>query len=77
MMPQKWVEAFDVVAGLRYQTRFSTVPDPNAVGLFGEAGLARRPQSGTALGGCAALWLHCLRCASVRADHRAAELNSW
>ncbi|NMM91955.1 hypothetical protein B2J88_48120 [Rhodococcus sp. SRB_17] len=40
-VPQEWAAAFDATfAGIRYQTRFTTGPNPNAVGLFGEAGEA-------------------------------------
>lgn len=38
-IPQEWAAAFDATfAGLQYQTRFTTGPKPNAVGLFGQAG---------------------------------------
>lgn len=38
-VPQEWAAAFDAAfAGIRYQTRFTTGPKPNAVGLFAEAG---------------------------------------
>ena len=41
-VPQEWASAFDAVSfgGLRYQTRFTTGPTPNAVALFHEAGEA-------------------------------------
>ncbi|MDJ0362155.1 RES family NAD+ phosphorylase [Rhodococcus sp. H29-C3] len=40
-VPQEWAAAFSATfAGIRYQTRFTTGPNPNAVGLFGEAGEA-------------------------------------
>ncbi|MGW5072585.1 RES family NAD+ phosphorylase [Rhodococcus sp. NPDC004095] len=41
-VPQEWAAAFAAVSfdGLRYQTRFTTGPNPNAVGLFNEAGEA-------------------------------------
>lgn len=43
-VPQEWAAAFDATfAGLRYQTRFTTGPHSNAVGLFGEAGEADWP----------------------------------
>ncbi|WP_241665660.1 RES family NAD+ phosphorylase [Prescottella subtropica] len=44
-VPQEWAAAFDRVtfAGLRYQTRFTTGTNPNAVSLFGEAGEADWP----------------------------------
>lgn len=43
-VPQEWAAAFSAAfAGLRYQTRFTTGPTPNAVGLFGEAGEAAWP----------------------------------
>lgn len=36
---QEWAAAFDATfAGIRYQTRFITGPNPKAVGLFAEAG---------------------------------------
>ncbi|WP_137725804.1 RES family NAD+ phosphorylase [Prescottella subtropica] len=39
-VPQEWAATFDGAGfdGLQYQTRFTTGPHPNAVGLFGEAG---------------------------------------
>ncbi|MET3959931.1 hypothetical protein ABIE52_006866 [Rhodococcus sp. OAS809] len=43
-VPQEWAAAFDAhFAGIRYQTRFTTGPNPNAVGLFGDAGEASWP----------------------------------
>ncbi|MDG3010694.1 RES family NAD+ phosphorylase [Rhodococcus sp. D2-41] len=44
-VPQEWAAAFDAAtfAGILYQTRFTTGPNPNAVGLFGEAGEADWP----------------------------------
>lgn len=43
-VPQEWAAAFDATfSGLRYQTRFTTGPHPNAVGLFGPAGEADWP----------------------------------
>lgn len=40
-VPQDWAAAFEALfAGIRYQTRFTTGPNPNAVGLFGPAGEA-------------------------------------
>ncbi len=43
-VPQEWAAAFDATfAGLRYQTRFTTGPNPNAVGLFGQTGEAGWP----------------------------------
>ncbi|MEE2058652.1 hypothetical protein [Rhodococcus artemisiae] len=43
-VPQEWAAAFDAdFAGIRYQTRSTTGPNPNAIGLFGEAGEADWP----------------------------------
>ncbi|SDC55720.1 RES family NAD+ phosphorylase [Rhodococcus tukisamuensis] len=43
-VPQEWAAAFDAAfAGIQYQTRFTTGPNPNAVGLFGESGEADWP----------------------------------
>lgn len=43
-VPQEWAAAFDATfTGLRYQSRFTTGPGPNAVALFGEAGEADWP----------------------------------
>lgn len=43
-VPQEWAAAFDAhFGGIRYQTRFTTGPNPNAVGLFGDAGEASWP----------------------------------
>jgi len=43
-VPQEWAAGFDAAfAGLRYRTRFTTGPNPNAVALFREAGEADWP----------------------------------
>ncbi|MBF4476518.1 RES domain-containing protein [Rhodococcus rhodochrous J3] len=41
-VPQEWAASFDAIGftGIQYQTRFTTGPHPNAVGLFGPAGEA-------------------------------------
>jgi hypothetical protein len=45
-VPQEWAAAFDGVGftGLRYQTRFTTGPNPNAVAMFHEAGESDWPE---------------------------------
>lgn len=44
--PQAWAAAFHDhgFSGLRYQTRFTTSPRPNAVALFGDAGQQEWPR---------------------------------
>ncbi len=53
-IPQAWAAAFFATgryAGIRYQTRFTTGPAPNAVALFDEAGQRNWPVEPHALNG--------------------------
>lgn len=53
-IPQAWAAALFATerhAGIRYQTRFTTGPAPNAVALFDDAGQRNWPTDPDALGG--------------------------
>ena len=52
-VPQSWASAFHNARfrGIRYQTRFTTGPKPNAVALFGSAGQCDWPVNPAPIGG--------------------------
>ncbi|WP_082956297.1 hypothetical protein [Mycobacterium sp. E787] len=66
-IPQAWAAAFWGTgrhAGVRYQTRFTTGPTPNAVALFDDAGQHNWPTDPAALGGVQA----CVQ-ARIKVEH--------